>query len=752
MAPFNPEIQRTNDPTYGNNSRAIDTPDGIRPQGVQQNQIMPEGQKIGDRSAEYLGQAEAFKSQGKAIETKGFGDLFSNIVQGADFLGKAGVQLVKKDIENKVYEIASNERSAYTAELEKIKANIGVKNIISDTGTDSNGDPVPEAISELGTTLATLKSARDGGKITKTDYQGRLAAEAQNLRSMYPGFKAEIDAEFTKVTGQNPANARINGLITEINRAAAANNSQQNKTLQYIKQNDWVPGSEERFIKYSNGLMSDSEVFQEISKYKQAKERIEAKGLIRRDSKETREEAQVSSKNDADYTAGVAVAASVDKFAIKYGFNTPDNAQQLQKMAESGQISSQQWAQRLAEINTEITRLEVNMMRDMQRTGTSKLLKGGQAEAQEIVKSALAPMYAMRDSIADKNVGRMYDASREAQAVLDDNKRGLLTDSLAGPVWAGIKTMGDLGGDAYMQQWSAQQAFKPNGPADTFSEWSKRWAVEFRAQNGEGKRGKPTTYNDFVEEMKAKKIDDPVQQKRLMQDKVNAVSEIADPKVPDAIKINLAKAAFSPGNNNFLSKLNMDSFDERGRPVSGMNAVFQKWTSPEVSREMERLGRTDPKVWQQYSDWVKTTWATELVPRELADLSKFQKDPNIRIEWSSENKRFEVSRTAVPDLQAKYREGLGGEGRNSAETIANQRQFETVQRSINRLNNGLYNIRHVAQMENPKDPTATDAFFLKAIVAATSPEVIQNLNSLPGDMVRKIILGNEMAKKNANSK
>ena len=744
MAPFNPEIRPTNDPNYGNNSRAIDTPDGIRPQGVQQNQIMPEGQKIGDRSAEFEGQAKAFEAQGEAVGNKAFGDLFSNIVGIADYLGKGGVQLVKKDIENKVYEIASNERSAYTAELEKIKANLGVKNIIADGPTDAAGDPVPEAISsDLPNTLATLRSARDGGKITKTDYQGRLAAEAQNLRSQYPGFKAEIDAEFSKVTGQNPANARVNGLITEINRAAAAAGSTQNKTVQYILRNDSHPDSMRILQEYNAGKLTDAQVYQQIAPYKQAKERLEVMGAVRRDGKETREEAQVQDKTRADYATGVAVAASVDKFATKYGFNTASSAEQLDQMQRGGQISNQQWAQRAAELQTEITRLEVNMMQDMKRLGIVKTLKGGQAEANEIIQSSLAPMHAMLKGITDKSSGQMFSAAREAQAVLDDNKKGLLTDSKAGPIWAGLKTMGDLGGEAYMQQWAAKEAFKKDGPADSYSEWSKRWAVEFMAQNGEKKNGKPTTFNDFVEEMKAKKIDDPIQQKRLMMDKINSVPQIGDTTTPDAIKINIAKAAFSAGNNGFLSKLNIDTFDERGRPVSGMNAVFQKWTAPEVSREMERLGRQDPAVWKQYSDWVKTTWATELVPRELADLGKFQKDPNIKISWDTENKRFEVSRTAVPELQAKYREGLGGEGKNTAEFVANQKQFETVSRSINRLNAGLYNMRHVAQMENPKDPTATDVFFLNAVAGATSPQVIQDINSLTGDMVRKVLLGTQ---------
>lgn len=750
MSPFNPEVQRTNDPNYGNNSRAIDTPEGIRPQGVSQNQIMPEGQKIGDRSAEYLGQAEAFKMQGQAAETKGWGDLFANVVQGVDFLGKAGVQLVKKDIENKVYEIASAERSAYTAELEKIKQGIGVGNILAGGGgaTDSNGEPLPEAVSDLGNTLAVLKSARDGGKITKTDYWGRLAAEAQNLRAQYPGFKQEIDAEFAKVTGQNPANARVNGLITEINRAAASQNSTVSKTENYIRQNMHVPGAEELLLGFRQGLVTERQVYEKIAPYVQARERIEVKGAIRRDAKETREEAQVSARADSDYVAGVAVAATVDKFATKYGFNTAANAEELDKLQKGGQVSSQQWSQRATELQQEIVRVETNMMQDMRRTGILKQLKGGQAEAMEIIKASTAPLQGMLDGIIKKDSGMMFNAAREAQAVLDDNKKGLLTDSVAGPVWAGIKTMGDLGGDAYMQQWAAKEAFKKDGPAEAFVEWNKRWSAEFRAQNGESKRGKPTTFNDFIEEMKAKKIDDPVQQKRLMKDKVDAVSEISDPNVPDAIKVNWIKSAFSTGNNGFLSKLNMDSFDERGRPINGMNAVFQKWTAPEVSREIERLGRKDPALWNQYTNWVKSTWSTELMPRELAQLSQYQKDPNIQIGWDTENKRFTVAKTSVPSLQGKYREGLGGEGRNSAELVANQQQFETVSRSINRINSGLYNLRHVAQMENPRDPSATDAFLLRTIAQATSPEVIKNLNTLPGDLMSKILLGNA----NANRK
>lgn len=748
MAPVNPPIQPTNDPTYGQNSRAIDIAAGITPQGVETNRIMPEGQKIGDRSAEYLGQAEAFKSAGKASELKGYGDLFAHITAGADFIAKGGVTLVKKDIENRVYEVANRERESYTAELEKIKAGIGVNNILdANARSDENGEPIPDAVSELPDTLATLKGARDAGKITKTDYQGRLLAEAKLLRAQYPNFKNEIDQEFAKVTGQNPANARINGLITEINRAAAANSSQQNKMLTFIRQavKDGVPRAEELYQRYSTGQATDMEVISHIGKYNQVKENLTLRQAVNNDVKMTREEGYVKGKQDADYGVGVVVAAAADRLAGKLGITTPAEVEKLDAMQKQGAIPKQKWEQLNLEVNQEITRLKVEMLRDMDRTGTTKKLKGGKAEALEIVEKSLDPLYSMQKSIIDKNFGTLYSASRDAQSMLDDTKRNLLADSKAGPSWRGLATIKELGGEQYVQSMALKQALGKNGPPETYSEWFRNWSTELEAQHGATVDGQTRTFNDLVSEMRTKKIDDPVVQARIMKGIVTKVEKIGQSDVPDAVKVNIAKAAFSDGNNRFLSKLNIDSFDERGRPISGMSSVYQKWTSPEVTTEMRRLSKKDPALWNQYTNWVKESFGTDIVPQEINELKKIQKDPNIRIDWDTENKRFNVTKTAIPALQAQQRQSLGGEGTNTAEQVANIRQFQTVERAINRINSGLYNMRHVAAADNPKDISGVDAFMLKAVLEAAGPDVVKNINSIPGDMINKILLGTAYA-------
>jgi len=51
------------------------------------------------------------------------------------------------------------------------------------------------------------------------------------MRAQYPGFKEYIDQQFSKVTGENPANAKISHLTQEINRAASSMSLKRIKCL-----------------------------------------------------------------------------------------------------------------------------------------------------------------------------------------------------------------------------------------------------------------------------------------------------------------------------------------------------------------------------------------------------------------------------------------------------------------------------------------------------------------------------------------
>src|SRR6267154_1376565 len=157
MAPFNPPINPLNPDDYTRKARPVDIDQGIKPQGVAQNQIMPHGVMQGDESAKYAGEAEAAGIKSAAVTNTAFGDLFKDIATTVDFAGKGGVELVKKDIENKVYEVADKERQAYTDVLEKIKAGTGVRNILDSNAQMTDEESTPAELQGLPDGLAALQ-------------------------------------------------------------------------------------------------------------------------------------------------------------------------------------------------------------------------------------------------------------------------------------------------------------------------------------------------------------------------------------------------------------------------------------------------------------------------------------------------------------------------------------------------------------------------------------------------------------------
>lgn len=733
MAQFNPPINPINEPKYGQDSRPVDIAEPIRRQGVQQNQIMPEGQKVGDRSAEYLGQAEAYKVMGEASSNKGWGDLFANVVGIGDFLGKAGVQMVKKDIENRVYEVANRERENYTAELERIKAG-GVKNILD---ANASAEEVPSEITDLPDTLASLRSARDGGKITKTDYQGRLLAEAKKLRAQYPGFKQEIDSEFAKVTGQNPANARVNSLINEINRAAAANSSSANKMETFLRGaiTGGVPRAEEYWAKWKAGQMTDFEVYSKIGNYHQATERLNRRALENKDTQMTREERAYKAKNDFDYAAGAVVAATSDRLMGMLQINNPDDVSRMTDMQKNGQIPATKWEELNQIVASEIASVRVRMTADADRLGVTRDMGGKEVLNKKIAEATESLKY-LQDRITNKDFGGLYSAARENTAFIDDTKNAMLKDSGTGPGWRLTSAIKDLGGEQYLQRFNLERALGKNGLPDSTKDWFDRWNMQFEAQRA----GDPIkTFNDLATEMKLKKIDDPKVQQKVMG-LVDKVSKIGDSTVPDGVKESIMYAAFSDGNNRFLSKLNVDGVDQNGKPVKGMNAVYQKWTAPEVTKEVYRLGQKNPELIRMYENWAKDTFANELTSREIADLSNI-KDPNIKIGWDDKNKRFEP-RYMGEDVTTRGRPGLTQGGSAPEGRAGTSTEFGIVQRSINRLNNNMYNLKAIAESSGQD----IDTFVLKTIYDANGG-ALRDISGLPQQMIYNMALGRQKEKK-----
>ncbi len=725
MAPFNQPLQPTNDPNYENRSRPIDIPDTIKPRGVEDNRIIQKGQEVGDRSAEYRGQAAAYGLQGQGVAEKGYGDLFAGIVGIGDFMAKAGVQMVKKDIEDKVYEVANTERQRYTAELEKIKAG-GGKGILDAHAEET--DAVPDEISELPDTLGTLQTARNAGKLSKTDYQGRLLEAAKDLRSRYPGFKQEIDHEFAKVTGVNPANAYIIGLVNDINRANASQNSERNRLLTYIRGKSGYEGSEDAYRKVETGEWGGTDVIKWAAPQERYRLNISDRAAAFNDKNLSLADRKRTGGELFDTAMVGIVQTKVDNFMRRLGINSQADADALDAKQRSGEIPAKRWAEIGQTFADEQLQLKQEILREARGKGLVQVM--GLDDINTRTEAAMRPMKDLGDRIFNHDSGGIYKAAQWVKAQGDDDQKRIFQDSIVGPDMRSIETIKRIGGEQYLQ--SANLQLLVNGLSGKFDVYQKRWHDAIKAQTDMETKGVPITLNRAFDEFKVKMKDATDNEKRKMNaSMVDEIVKIADPNTPDAIKVNLALTAFHPDNRGFISRLNVDGKDERGNVIQGQNAVFQRFTSPEITKEMYRLGQQNPEIWKNYVNWTKETLGNELLSREFNSLGQIR-NPSIRVGWDSDNKRL------VPtynDQAITGRSATSGQG--TVFTPSADPEYAVVQTAVNRINSNLSNFKHVAEATGAGSRDV-DTFLLGTIVQAAGPQALSKVDNIPGDIARQI--------------
>lgn len=718
MAPLNPTIQPTNDPNYRGYSQPISVPDTIKPQGVQTNSIMPQGQQIGDRSAEYQGKSEAYKMAADSTSQEAYGDLFKNITEMGAFVGKAGVAVVKKDIEDKVYEIADRERQQYTATLEQMKASGQTQNIFA-----TSSDPeVPQDVQDLGDHLSTLRSARDGGKISSTYYESRLLSEAKKLRAQYPGFRNEIDQEFAKVTGSNPANAYIRALTSDINRSANSASSELKKAESFILQRNGYPGARQILDKVRTGQATLSDVVDWASPYDAESWEINTENARINNSKLTREENQAKKGLFFDKVAGKAVGRVADQLAADMGITSAEDAARLETATKTGAMNSQNWLAMSQRVAQEKVRIQVLMRNQATQAGMVETL--GMTEVNRKIDEATKPLDWLQDRIFNKDYGGFYQAQQDIKAMNNDAQRAMLQHPKIGPILQMTNAVKELGGESNVVTLS-QDIIKGDFP-QSMKTYAKQWQLGFATQYNLRHTGIPVTFNDALDDIREKAKTDPsMNNKRMNKYLMNEVTKITRPDISDDIKKNYALAAFSPQNRGMLSKLSADGYDARGNAITGQAAVFQNFTSPEMTKEMWRLGQKDPQVWKNYTDWAQETIASDLANRDINSLAVIR-NPSIHVGWDSENKRL-VARADVTEAM-RYRTGGG--------SVINPEldpEYQNVQRTVNRMNGYLSNYKNIAEASG----VPVDAFLIKTI-AAVNPEAVRNTQSIPYQLLRDL--------------
>lgn len=725
MATFTQPINPLNAPDYGSKSRPVDIDQGIKPQGVAQNSILPHGVMQGDESAKYAGEAAGAAIKEQSVANEGYVALFKGVAESADFLGKAGVSLVKKDIEDKVYAVADKERQSYTDLLEKIKSGTGVRNVLDANASMDENEEVPKEVSSLPDNLAALQGARDSGKISGTYYQSRLLAEAKSLRAQYPGFREYIDQTFSKVTGSNPANAYVQSLVSDINRAATSQASQKNKMLGFILQNqEIIPDGPNVYAKYQAGQMTDQDVLSLAYPGLRAKSDLTMGNLIFQNQKMTREDKERLAGVQIDKAAGLAVNTVVQNLTAKMGLNTSEDLDKLSSMDKAGTITGPMWQQYGQVTASAIAQLKTTMIADANTHGYVEAAGGADAVNKRI-ETALEPLKAIQDRIYNHDFGGIYDTKRQIETQNNELIQKLRDNPKFGSYFQVNQAVKDIGGEQNLQKFNLN-AIKGDFDKD-FSGYFNVLTKNIGTQYNMKTNGIPLTFNDVISDLKANKVKDG----KFNEAVLNEVKKITDPSLPEDMRVNYAIAAFSPQNRGMISSLQADGKDAKGRPITGQTAIYQRFTSPEMTASMYELGKKNPEIWKQYVNWAQETFSNELMPRELQKLGNIKSDtfPYSQIEsydhvgWDAANHRLVYSFTPPPGSVNTPSSGVG--------------------EAVNRINGNMENLKHIARASK-MSPADTDAFLIKTIADNAGADVLRNVDSIPYKLLRDMGLAKQV--------
>lgn len=727
MVAFNPGVQPTQDPDYRRYTDDVKVPHAIQPSGQSENTIKPHGYSVPDESGKYLGEAASYATKAASASYEGLGTLARGVSSVLEQLGSNIDSTIKKTIDSGLYNALDNERNQYTNEL--LTMTQKGQTVPSTSTTTTRGDTgeagnVPDALKQLPQKMSqvagipTSGAASDG--ILNTYYQARLAQVAKDYRQQYPGYRSYIDAQTAAVVGGNPANQ----VVTSLYQMLQQNVSKKNEEAKNIREmldtahHEGVEGSDIAYQKWSTGQWSDNQVRSYITNANGNKRKNEQAGY------DNAERIRQKDINKDDFNAQIStVIPQVISDGLHGIVDTQTGDNIFDRLIEHGTPGGRQLTgedgQRMAQLLS-IGRVQI----ENQALKAAQTRKWAQIPGvtQKDVNSAIQEQLGQYDGvikslaggdpkdwgIAFQTVNYLKERSaQDKQILFQDPKFGI-----DARVTAAIR---DVAGEQFANYVVLQNAPEVNKHINTF--W-KNAQLNFMAGTKDPATGKVLTPSDVIDHYNKNKITAPP----AFDQVINGVKDLTGDKNPksDKAKVNLVDSYFGEGNQGFLYR---DFKDAKGNDKK--LDVFMKWTDPDVAKEIQRLG---PTSFKKYSDWVQYSFSKYIYGNEIGKLTDIQQDPNFRLTWRDDQKRFGLDYKGKDVLAPQIPGGLGV-SRDTPEF----KYVQTMRNNINRLNNGVSRVDDTMKVTGGD----TGAYLVKALIEA-NPEIREDMWA-PGGPSRQIV-------------
>lgn len=644
------------------------------------------------------------------IGLKSAGDLLTLGVKAAD-------EVVKDTIKEDVHANVDPAQDEFTTALQgatKYQAAIRAGTVGSSTNPNdqnmqlpgpqsllpqSPDTSVPAGLQALPSQLSVLASARGANKISETDYYGRLATIAKDVRSRYPvGYRDYVDSEIQKVTGVDPANAYIRGMVADINAGMSQKDSERTATLGELRNNlKYGPAIKQSYDLFSAGLITAGQALEPLAQAQSQEQSLKLSDLQYTNNAKSREDQQRGALDLSTQIMGNEVSKFQHTIALDPTVKNPDELLRYTQDLASGKIppnpeQAQQYAN-MAQSHIVAAQRSIDAELDRVRPewgGASLRSRSNPTELQTANDAAMKPLIKIRDALSKGDPAAASYYVNALQANQSNARYKMFTD----PEFSNYLTMLDsfnhFGGPNAMGALITSSA-----TTKIINEFSKRMDM---TKLGLALPNDPSYQKDadnakdairFTQQLMDKNgIANPNAQENIIQmmDGQNGMS-LTDPKSTPETKKQIAYSFFGPKNIGIVRSLTPDRPDGRGGTIPGAESFYYRATSKDVQQAV--LGQNDPVLNKYYQDFVQTEFQQGVFRPNIAKLDAMNlgTEGSFRVKWDSSNHKVsyeDLSPTTEGTNPYTGRRGIGS-------------NVTGPQQIVNSINKGISGLRNYAE-------------------------------------------------------
>lgn len=542
-------------------------------------------------------------SEAGKITGEEYGKLFHEGTTAAD-------DYEKNDLQHQIYDLADTARSKFTSQL----ANIAGQQL----GQPDQGNPLdvlprqstqpPQEVKQGVAQVQGLKSSLDAGKITKLQYLQYLIPHIQDLRDTHQGYRPYIDQEVSKITGGDPANERINTLLSLVKEGQEKRNQESNKIESLLDGaiRDGDVNAPAIMQGWKNGTVPASKVYEFTAKsfaYKRNLEMIRVQQAERQlrlgehaESRAERAEAEAANEQHVDkiYTdKAVSILGTVYTVA---GL-TMTGQQWMDKIDEwarnpGSRPNDVQIQTLIPFVQSLKAKTDAAAQSEIQFAGLTGVNPEKIKQAREYAQTVLDDHLKMLGE-PDKFPMAMTHANWN-NAILSGDEFATLNDVNVGDTARHLQVWHKLGGEQFAQvvgTLAGDPKFVGNAWTYGLPNLAKMWGQEKIDPNA---AKDPFTFGGNTDKASTDLKDTPKIIPGTVKSYLKQSAFIMDKNTPEEDRVNLARAFFAPTKEN-LNVLN--NFNEQSKWQ-----VFSTLTSPKMTQELVKLGNKYPEVFQNYKN------------------------------------------------------------------------------------------------------------------------------------------------------